>query len=314
VIAYLSWADNLVDNDTNSSVDISVHELVAPSAPTAAFTASPLAGPAPLAVNFTDQSAGSPTSWAWAFGDGGTSTQRHPSHTYTTPGTYTVSLTATNANGSDGETKTAYITVTAPPPTPSLYVAPATAGTVGGVAATPQDVLFRDGTAGTWAMHFDGSDVGVTKAIVAFARLSNGDLLLVLKANQSLPGVGAVTPWDVVRFAPSSTGNNTAGTFAWYVDGSDVGLTTAAEKIDALDLLPDGRLLVSTGGALSAPKTGGGTLKTQDEDLATLTATALGATTAGTWALYFDGTAVPGLAAEDVAGAHVAAMVRTCSS
>jgi hypothetical protein len=146
--------------------------------------------------------------------------------------------------------------------------------------------------------------VGVTKAINAFARLANGDLLLVLKANQSLPGVGAVTPWDVVRFS-GTYGPTTAGAFSWYIDGSDVGLTTTTEKIDAIDVLPDSRVLVSTTDLLSVPKPGGGALKSQDEDLTAFTPTTTGATTSGTWALYFNGTAITGLGAEDVAGARV---------
>jgi PKD repeat protein len=80
--------------------------------PVANFTGTPLSGTAPLVVNFTNTSTGSPTSWSWTFGDGGTSTAQNPSHTYTAAGTYTVSLTATNACGSDGETKTSYISVT----------------------------------------------------------------------------------------------------------------------------------------------------------------------------------------------------------
>jgi PKD repeat protein len=86
----------------------------APSPPTAAFTGTPTSGDAPLTVNFTDQSSGSPTSWSWTFGDGGNSSAQNPSHQYTTPGYYTVTLTATNAYGSDGETKTNYIHVTEP--------------------------------------------------------------------------------------------------------------------------------------------------------------------------------------------------------
>jgi subtilisin family serine protease len=85
-----------------------------PVAPVAAFTGTPTSGTAPLTVNFTDQSTGSPTSWSWDFGDLGTSTAQNPAHTYTNPGTYTVSLTATNSVGSDNETKTNYITVNAP--------------------------------------------------------------------------------------------------------------------------------------------------------------------------------------------------------
>src|SRR5215207_7145392 len=75
-------------------------------APTANFTATPTSGTVPLTVNFTDTSAGGPTSWAWDFGDGGTSTAQSPSHTYTSTGTFTASLTATNGLGSTSTTRT----------------------------------------------------------------------------------------------------------------------------------------------------------------------------------------------------------------
>lgn len=303
IIAFWSEATNLVDTLVPGWSNVYVHELATLAPPTAAFTASPLSGAAPLAVSFTDQSTGGPIAWSWTFGDGGTSTQRHPNHTYISPGTYNVSLTASNADGSDVETKTAYVTVTPPPPSASLYVSPAKAGTVGGISVAPQDILYRDGVANTWAMHFDGSDVGLSKAITAFAHLPGGDLLLVFKANQPTPA-GTFTAWDVARFTPSSLGNTTAGTFSWYLDGSDVGLSAGGEKIDALDVLPDGRVLISTTGALSVP-VGGGALKSQDEDLTAFTPAQLGETTTGAWALYFNGTAVPGLKSEDVAGVHV---------
>ncbi|AKB32998.1 cell surface protein [Methanosarcina siciliae HI350] len=64
-----------------------------PVIPVAAFTASPTSGDAPLTVNFTDESTGSPTSWSWDFGDGDTSTEQSPSHTYSKAGNYTVNLT-----------------------------------------------------------------------------------------------------------------------------------------------------------------------------------------------------------------------------
>jgi PKD repeat protein len=70
-----------------------------PSAPQAAFTASPTSGTAPLPVTFTDTSTGTPTSWSWDFGDGSSSTLQNPSHTYATGGSYTVTLTATNSSG-----------------------------------------------------------------------------------------------------------------------------------------------------------------------------------------------------------------------
>jgi PKD repeat protein len=84
-----------------------------PTQPTADFSASPTSGPAPLTVQFTDRSTGSPTSWAWDFqGDGIVdSTAQNPTFTYAGAGTYTVALTATNTLGGDSETKIGYITV-----------------------------------------------------------------------------------------------------------------------------------------------------------------------------------------------------------
>lgn len=69
-----------------------------PVVPVAAnFTASPVSGYLPLAVQFTDQSTGPVTSWSWSFGDGNTSTLQNPQYTYPNAGNYTVSLTVTNA-------------------------------------------------------------------------------------------------------------------------------------------------------------------------------------------------------------------------
>ena len=83
------------------------------TAPVADFSANVTRGVAPLAVEFTDVSTNTPTSWAWDFDNDGSvdSTEQNPSYTYSTAGTYTVNLTATNSAGSDSEIKTGYITV-----------------------------------------------------------------------------------------------------------------------------------------------------------------------------------------------------------
>jgi len=84
--------------------------------PTAAFSASPTSGCAPITVNFSDMSSQnggtcSIISWDWNFGDG-TGSGQYPSHTYNTPGTYTVSLQVTNnKEGTDTEIKESYIVV-----------------------------------------------------------------------------------------------------------------------------------------------------------------------------------------------------------
>jgi PKD repeat protein len=85
------------------------------TAPTAAFSASPTSGAAPLSVQFTDTSTGGPTAWEWDFQNDGTidSTQQNPSFVYTAPGTYSVKLTVSNTSGSSSMTKAAYIAVSA---------------------------------------------------------------------------------------------------------------------------------------------------------------------------------------------------------
>lgn len=116
--------------------------------PTAAFTATPLSGNAPLTVNFTNQSTpqSGATSWLWNFGNGATSTAQHPSQQYTAPGTYTVTLTASNACGSDEEVKTNFITVTNTPSNLALNK-PATASSTNG-SNTPSKAV--DGSTSTY--------------------------------------------------------------------------------------------------------------------------------------------------------------------
>jgi PKD repeat protein len=82
--------------------------------PAANFTATPQNGTAPLRVNFTDTSTGSPANWSWAFGDGTASTEQHPSHVYASAGNYTVTLTVANAAGANSTART--VTVHDPPP------------------------------------------------------------------------------------------------------------------------------------------------------------------------------------------------------
>lgn len=196
------------------------------------------------------------------------------------------------------------------PPTPTatpiptlIYASSSTNGTAGGVAFEDEDVLIYNVTTATWSLFFDGSDVGLTAVdIDAFERLTNGTILFSVDAAVTLTTVGAITDADIIAFTPTSTGATTAGTFSWYFDGSDVGLTTTGEDIDALEVLSDGRIVISTLDTFSVTGASG-----EDEDLIVFTPTALGATTTGTWGWYFDGSDV-GLstnANEDVNGVWV---------
>jgi PKD repeat protein len=79
------------------------------AAPVADFSATPRTGQAPLAVSFSDESTGPPTSWLWDFGDGQSSVLQNPTHEYAVAGSYTVTLGVANGQGADSETKEAYI-------------------------------------------------------------------------------------------------------------------------------------------------------------------------------------------------------------
>ena len=117
--------------------------------------------------------------------------------------------------------------------------------------------------------------------------MSNGSILLRLDADGTVSGIGSVSASDIVRCTPTSLGSNTAGTFTMYFDGSDVGLTTTDEDIDAISFAPNGNLIVSTVGPFSVTGVSG-----NREDLVSFAATSLGTTTSGSWTMYFDGSDV----------------------
>ena len=192
-------------------------------------------------------------------------------------------------------------TPTTPPPTTNMmYVSSTTAGNVGGVAFNDEDILAYNKTTGAWSMLWDGSDVGITADVIAYSVRPDNSILMSFASAITVSGLGTVDDSDIVRFVPTSLGTNTAGSFEFYFDGSDVGLSNSSEDIDAITFTADGKLVISTAGSYSVPGVSGA-----DEDLLVFTASQLGQTTSGTWAMYFDGSDV-GLSqssSEDVNGA-----------
>ena len=142
-----------------------------------------------------------------------------------------------------------------PPPLPTPAVLTVTGiylnalgGTGTGLAFNTNDILHYDVATGLWSMVFDGSDVGVVGGVDGFLLDSDGSLLLSLAVAATLPGAGAVEPADIVRFTPAQLGPATTGTFAMLLDGSDVGLDTSGENIDAWGV----RLTAACSSALQA--------------------------------------------------------------
>jgi hypothetical protein len=215
---------------------------------------------------------------------------------------YDVTVQVSDGNGGlDSQTIAVTVTDVNEDPAP-LYFSLRAAGTVGGVAAANEDILFFDGT--SFSLAFDGSNVGLaTFRIDAFTRVDANTILLSFDAPGAVLGInGTVDDSDVVQFDATSLGpNNTAGSFSMYFDGSDVGLTADAHDVDAVELLPSGNILVSTTG--SATVSG---VTARDEDLLEFTSTSLGDVTVGSFAVYFDGSDVGlGDADEDVDAAAI---------
>ena len=137
-------------------------------------------------------------------------------------------------------------------------------------------------------MIFDGSDVGVANAdLDDFDLMAEGNILMSFDRAIRFPTLGLVDDSDIVQFTPTQLGLNTSGSFSLFFDGSAVGLATDGEDIDAMRYTSDGELLISAYGTVNV-----GDIQAQDEDLLRFIPTSLGATTAGSWELYFDGSAV----------------------
>ncbi len=201
-----------------------------------------------------------------------------------------------------------------PPPPPFVFamlrVATKNAASFPDIGAVAnEDIVQYDSATGLWSRYFDGSDVGLAAArIDAFACLPGGDILMSFDAPFNVPGMtGAPSGTladdsDIVRFTPTSLGANTAGSFSFYFDGSDVGLTTADEDIDALAVDALGRLLISISGSGSVS----GVTGIQDEDIVRFDPTSLGSATAGTWSRVTDSSDIGfgTSSTEDVDGLH----------
>lgn len=167
-----------------------------------------------------------------------------------------------------------------------------------------EDILLYDGATNRWQLYFDGSDVGVANAdLDAFALLPDGSILMSFDRPIQFPTLGLVDDSDLVKFMPTQLGSTTSGVFEFFFDGSAVDLTSGSEDIDTVIALPDGSLLFSVYGSARL-----GDLRGRDEDLLHFTPTALGQVTAGSWTIYFDGSAV-GLTegSEDVTAATLGA-------
>ena len=162
-----------------------------------------------------------------------------------------------------------------------IFVSLDKGGSVGGVPFTSGDILRHWTQSGVWEMFFDASDMGLKGNLVAmnFGYAPQ----LVYNKTQNVPGLGEVGPSDVILFEPNSFGEDTSGWLYWGLDGSDVGLETDGEGIDALansSYVYD--LLISTTGTARVPFNAG-QLTAQKGEILSFYQTSQGANTSGFW-------------------------------
>ncbi len=223
-----------------------------------------------------------------------------PSPTNTaTPGP---TATATNTLPTATPTNTAVPTATSTsPPSGSeiIYLSATGSGTAGSVSFSSEDIIAYDTSTGVWSMHFDGSDMGIgLNNLDSFLLQDDGSILMSFMRAQTIGTLADVDDSDIVRFVPTSLGETTAGSFEWFLDGSDVGLTSAGEDVDAIGWTADGRLLISIKGNGSI-----GTITASDQQLLVLDNATFGESSSGDWSIYFNGsTADLSASSEDITG------------
>ena len=179
-----------------------------------------------------------------------------------------------------------------------VYVTTNAIGTTAdGQSFNKRDILRWDADSGDWSLYLAGNAIGLpSKAdIVAFdiPNPANGSANMAFAKKVVIAGVGTVAPHDLLLYDPNG--------FTLRFDGSDVGLTAAGEKIDAVEMLPgnlspigsncDKYVLISTKTGGTVPAYNGGNLKFSGEDVLGFCSTQLGANTQGVWHLLIDGSA-----------------------
>jgi len=194
---------------------------------------------------------------------------------------------------------------------PSIAVSLGSTANIGGVDVRDEDIVvcgassYGPGTTScSWYLLFDGSAAGLNSSVKALDVLPNGNLVIRVAADQSIPDLSAIKTKDLALFIPTDplALPYTSGEWRLFLDGDAVNGVSDARSWDAVDVLTDGTcennspptcdLLLSlpSGAALGGVSFG-------DEDILRCHPTAFsvgGAITACDYSLYLDSSAING--------------------
>lgn len=176
------------------------------------FTTDVTAGNAPLTVNCTDTSTGSPDTWEWAAGNGETSLIQNPTFVFNDPGTYQIRLTASNAQGGGTISKHIIVNPVGVPITFTPPVADFICDVT--IGADPLTVVFTNQSTGGDTWDWDWGDGTAHDATEDATHIFNPS------------GAG---PWDfLVRLTTtdSATGMSSSATKTILVTNGAPGTTT----------------------------------------------------------------------------------------
>lgn len=182
----------------------------------------------------------------------------------------------------------------------SIYATSRDTIVLNGISFDDEDIFAYNPHTGNWSQYLDGSDLNLASNDIDAVHINDdGSVLFSLNKDSNITDLGSVDDSDILRFTPTSTGDNTSGYLEVYFDGSDVGLNRKSEDIDAISLDSNGDILISTNGSYSINGLSG-----TDEDVLIFSPQYLGESTAGSFSLYIDGSDI-GLdtnANEDIKG------------
>jgi len=152
-------------------------------------------------------------------------------------------------------------------------------GMIAGLSFSDDDLVEYDLSTGSASLYFDGStvlnDTAYDEDINAIYVLPNGNIILSTKNGASIDGLSFGDD-DLVEYNPAT------GRASLYLDGSSVLYDTRRdEEIDAVHILPNGNIILSTKNSGSIDG-----LSFGDDDLVEYNPTT------GSASLYFDGSTI----------------------